>query len=63
MVSEAGPGWYLVIDDANTGMQQLADREGTQYLIDGYARYAIASREALLDQSVPLTPVTRPGAP
>ncbi len=63
VVSEAGPGRYLVIDDANTGMQQLADREGTQYLIDGYARYAIASREALLDQSVPLTPVTRPGAP
>ena len=45
VVSEAGPGRYLVIDDANTGMQQLADREGTQYLIDGYARYAIASRK------------------
>lgn len=63
VVSEAGPGRYLVIDDANTGMQQLADGEGTQYLIDGYTRYAIASREAMLDTNVPLTPVTRPGTP
>lgn len=63
VVSEAGPGRYLVIDDANTGMQQLADGEGTQYLIDGYTRYAIASREALLDTNVPMTPVTRPGTP
>lgn len=63
VVAEAGPGRYLVIDDANTGMQQLADRDGAQYLIDGYTRYAIASREALLDDSIPLTPVTRPGAP
>lgn len=63
VVSEAGPGRYLVIDDANTGMQQLADGEGTQYLIDGYTQYAIASREAMLDTTVPMTPVTRPGAP
>lgn len=63
VVGEAGPGRYLVIDDANTGMQQLADSDGKLYLIDGYARYAIASRDALLDQSVPMTPVTRPGNP
>ncbi|EFB76322.1 hypothetical protein [Subdoligranulum variabile] len=63
VVCEAGPGQYLVWDDASTGMQQLADRDGTLYLIDGYARYAIASRESLLDQSVPMTPVTRPGTP
>lgn len=63
VVGEAGPGRYLVIDDANTGMQQLADRDGAQYLIDGYTRYAIASREALLDDRIPLTPVTRPETP
>ena len=61
VMREAGPGQYLVWDDATTGMQQLADSAGTQYLIDGYARYAIASREALLDTAVPMTPVTRPG--
>lgn len=61
VMREAGPGQYLVWDDATTGMQQLADSDGTQYLIDGYARYAIASREALLDTAVPMTPVTRPG--
>lgn len=63
VIEEAGPGQYLVLDDASTGMQQLADRDGKLYLIDGYARYAIASREALLDKSVPMTPVTRPGNP
>lgn len=63
VIGEAGPGRYLVLDDASTGMQQLADSDGKLYLIDGYARYAIASREALLDQSVPMTPVTRPGTP
>ena len=56
-----GPGRYVVIDDASTGMQAMADADGNQYLIDGYARYAIASRDALLDGSIPLTPVTRPG--
>ena len=63
VLREAGPGRYLVWDDASTGMQQLAGADGTQYLIDGYARYAIASRESLLDKSVPMTPVTRPGTP
>ena len=63
VLREAGPGQYLVWDDASTGMQQLARADGTQYLIDGYARYAIASRESLLDKSVPMTPVTRPGTP
>lgn len=63
VMCEAGPGQYLVWDDASTGMQQLARADGTQYLIDGYARYAIASRESLLDKSVPMTPVTRPGTP
>lgn len=63
VVCEAGPGEYLVWDDASTGMQQLARADGTQYLIDGYARYAVASREALLDKSVPMTEVTRPGTP
>ena len=52
---------YIVIDDASAGMQAMADADGNQYLIDGYARYAIASRDALLDGSIPLTPVTRPG--
>lgn len=61
VIGEAGPGRYLVIDDANTGMQQLAGSDGTQYLIDGYTRYAIAGRDALLDTNVPLVPVTRPG--
>lgn len=61
VVCEAGPGRYVVIDDASTGMQAMADADGNQYLIDGYARYAIASRDALLDGSIPLTPVTRPG--
>ena len=61
VVCEAGPGQYIVIDDASTGMQAIADADGNQYLIDGYARYAIASRGALLDDSIPLTPVTRPG--
>ena len=61
VVCEAGPGRYVVIDDASTGMQAIADADGNQYLIDGYARYAIASRGALLDGSIPLTPVTRPG--
>ena len=61
VVCEAGPGQYVVIDDASTGMQAIADADGNQYLIDGYARYAIASRGALLDDSIPLTPVTRPG--
>lgn len=61
VVCEAGPGRYVVIDDASTGMQAMADADGNQYLIDGYARYAIASRGALLDGSIPLTPVTRPG--
>ena len=61
VVCEAGPGQYIVIDDASTGMQAIADADGNQYLIDGYARYAIASRGALLDGSIPLTPVTRPG--
>ena len=60
VVCEAGPGQYIVIDDASTGMQAIADADGNQYLIDGYARYAIASRGALLDGSIPLTPVTRP---
>lgn len=63
VLREAEPGQYLVWDDASTGMQQLARADGTQYLIDGYARYAIASRESLLDKSVPMTPVTRPGTP
>lgn len=63
IIGEAGPGRYLVLSDANTGMQQLAGADGTQYLIDGYNGYAIASREALLDSSVPMTPVTRPGTP
>lgn len=63
VVGQAGPGQYLVIDDASTGMQQLARSDGTQYLIDGYARYAIASRDALLDSDLSLTPVTRPGTP
>lgn len=63
VVGEAGPGHYLVIDDASTGMQQVARSDGTQYLIDGYARYAIASQEALLDGDLPLIPVTRPGTP
>ena len=58
---EAGPGRYLVWDDASTGMQQLAGADGTQYLIDGYARYAIADRDSLLDTGKPMTPVTRPG--
>lgn len=62
VVCEAGPGQYVVIDDASAGMQAMADADGNQYLIDGYARYAIASRAALLDDSIPLTPVTRPGA-
>lgn len=61
VVCEAGPGQYVVIDDASAGMQAIADADGNQYLIDGYARYAIASRGALLDGSIPLTPVTRPG--
>ena len=61
VVCEAGPGQYVVIDDASAGMQAIADADGNQYLIDGYARYAIASRGALLDDSIPLTPVTRPG--
>lgn len=61
VVCEAGPGQYIVIDDASAGMQAMADADGNQYLIDGYARYAIASRGALLDGSIPLTPVTRPG--
>lgn len=61
VVCEAGPGRYIVIDDASAGMQAMADADGNQYLIDGYARYAIASRDALLDGSIPLTPVTRPG--
>ncbi|HIZ62274.1 MAG TPA: hypothetical protein H9724_05840 [Candidatus Gemmiger avistercoris] len=61
VVCEAGPGQYVVIDDASAGMQAMADADGNQYLIDGYARYAIASRDALLDGSIPLTPVTRPG--
>lgn len=61
VVCEAGPGQYVVIDDASAGMQAVADADGNQYLIDGYARYAIASRDALLDGSIPLTPVTRPG--
>ena len=61
VVCEAGPGQYVVIDDASAGMQAMADADGNQYLIDGYARYAIASRGALLDGSIPLTPVTRPG--
>ena len=61
VVCEAGPGQYVVIDDASAGMQAIADADGRQYLIDGYARYAIASRDALLDESIPLTPVTRPG--
>lgn len=61
VVCEAGPGQYVVIDDASAGMQAVADADGNQYLIDGYARYAIASRGALLDDSIPLTPVTRPG--
>lgn len=61
VICEAGPGRYVVIDDASTGMQAIADADGNQYLIDGYARYAIASRGALLDDSIPLTPVTRPG--
>lgn len=61
VVCEAGPGRYVVIDDASAGMQAMADADGNQYLIDGYARYAIASRDALLDGSIPLTPVTRPG--
>lgn len=61
VVCEAGPGRYVVIDDASTGMQAMADADGNQYLIDGYARYAIASRDALLDESIPMTPVTRPG--
>ncbi len=61
VVCEAGPGQYVVIDDASAGMQAMADADGNQYLIDGYARYAIASRGALLDDSIPLTPVTRPG--
>ena len=61
VVCEAGPGRYVVIDDASAGMQAMADADGNQYLIDGYARYAIASRGALLDGSIPLTPVTRPG--
>lgn len=63
VVCEAGPGQYLVWDDASTGMQQLARADGSQYLIDGYARYAIASRESLLDASVPMIPVARPGTP
>ena len=62
VVCEAGQGQYVVIDDASAGMQAIADADGNQYLIDGYARYAIASRDALLDESIPLTPVTRPGA-
>lgn len=61
VICEAGPGRYVVIDDASAGMQAIADADGNQYLIDGYARYAIASRGALLDGSIPLTPVTRPG--
>ncbi len=61
VVCEAGPGRYIVIDDASAGMQAVADADGNQYLIDGYARYAVASRDALLDGSIPLTPVTRPG--
>lgn len=61
VVCEAGPGRYVVIDDASNGMQAMADADGNQYLIDGYARYAIASRDALLDESIPMTPVTRPG--
>ena len=61
VICEAGPGRYVVIDDASAGMQAMADADGNQYLIDGYARYAIASRDALLDGSIPLTPVTRPG--
>lgn len=61
VICEAGPGRYVVIDDASAGMQAIADADGNQYLIDGYARYAIASRGALLDDSIPLTPVTRPG--
>ena len=61
VVCEAGPGQYVVIDDASAGMQAMADADGNQYLIDGYARYAIASRGALLDGGIPLTPVTRPG--
>lgn len=61
VICEAGPGRYVVIDDASAGMQAMADADGNQYLIDGYARYAIASRGALLDGSIPLTPVTRPG--
>lgn len=61
VICEAGPGQYVVIDDASAGMQSMADADGNQYLIDGYARYAIASRDALLDGSIPLTPVTRPG--
>lgn len=61
VVCEAGPGQYVVIDDASAGMQAMADADGNQYLIDGYARYAIASRDALLDGGIPLTPVTRPG--
>lgn len=61
VVCEAGPGQYVVIDDASAGMQAVADADGNQYLIDGYARYAIASRDALLDESIPMTPVTRPG--
>lgn len=61
VICEAGPGQYVVIDDASTGMQAMADADGNQYLIDGYARYAIASRGAMLDDSIPLTPVTRPG--
>ena len=61
VICEAGPGRYVVIDDASTGMQAIADADGNQYLIDGYARHAIASRDALLDGSIPLTPVTRPG--
>lgn len=61
VMCEAGPGRYLVWDDASTGMQQLAGADGAQYLIDGYARYAIADRDSLLDTSKPMTPVTRPG--
>ena len=35
VVCEAGPGQYVVIDDASAGMQAMADADGNQYLIDG----------------------------
>lgn len=50
-------------EDGQTWLYIYNRGDGTQYLIDSYARYAIASRESLLDKSVPMTPVTRPGTP